>query len=250
MSSQIEENLLRPTLKDVDAGIINSAIEREKLVLAGKKIGVDIFHKDLEECHKGIGLMKLAQRSKVINFKIEKQSGPPLIKRGVSVESKTLEQLYKKGFTTVPILMTDEEMKSEISGKKAPNVVKKQLVQLAERSYTFVSKYFMDYAEDNESSIRQQMKVYKSQLNMEFGEYTKDWKIIYDYLIGGVIQIPEQLSIINIMEDWIGEVRDVESYKNHVLHTAALSTLLAYKCGINGETIKKIASAALFHDFG
>ena len=250
MAVQPEENLLRPTLRDVDAGIINSAIEREKLVLAGKKIGVDVFHKDLKECHKGIGLMKLAQRSKVNNFEIEKQFGPPLIKRGVSVDSRILEQLYKKGFTTVPILMTDEEMKFEISGKKAPNVVKKQLVQLAERSYAFVGKYFKDYAKDKESSLKHQMKAYKSQLNLEFGEFTKDWTIIYDYLIGGVIQIPEQLSIINIMEDWIGEVRDVEPYKNHILYMAALSTLLAYKCGLDGETIKKIASAALFHDFG
>lgn len=250
MEATVEEKTIKPTLKDVDAGIINSAIEREKLVISGKRFGVDIFHRDLEMSQKGMGLMKLATRSKVADLEIEKQFGPPLIKRGVPVDSKTLEALYKRGFSTVPILMNEEEVKEEISGRKAPNVVKKQLVQLAERSYLFVGKYFRDYSEYKELGIRQQMKEYKSNLNREFGDFTKDWMIIYEFLIGGVVKIPEQLSIINVMEDWIGEVRDSSAYNNHVHQMAILSTLLAHRCGLDGETIKKIASAALFHDFG
>ena len=250
MEINTKEISLKSTLKDVSVGIINTALEREQLSIEGRKFGVDIFYKDLKECHQGISLMRLAKRSKIENLDLEKELGPPLIRRGIHVDSKTLEQLYKSGFTVVPILMTEEEIKSELTGKKAPKVIKKQLTQLAERSYTFVSKYFKDFATEKEVNIQEQMNAYKSNSDIEFAQFTKDWTVVYECLIDGVVKIPEQLSIINIMEDWIGEVRDLASYENHILHTAILSTLLAHRCGLKEEMIKKIATAGLFHDFG
>jgi hypothetical protein len=211
----------------------------------GRQFAYDIFP---SEFHRITGDLALIMLSDPIYLKAKASSEPraPMIKRGALITPEMLRNLRSKNCTVVPVL---------IPGQPKPlnaltQFARQQTLMLAGRVYSCVEDWLRRTRQERAISVLQTIKKYRTPLLQSLNNALKDWEAVIVTLVNDILVADENLTILSLFDDFLGNFEKAKQQKEHSIEVAVLALMLARKCNLPVEDMKDLGLSALIHDLG
>ncbi len=209
----------------------------------GKLFGLDVSPREYKELMGDLDLYRIGQRKGTIT---DDQKLVPFIRMGTIIDEEILEALIIKNCTVIPVLLDSDVRQLE----KLSDFAKEQATMLSGRVYSCVKNWLESSKKEHEQSIYETIQKHRWRLQQMLKKEARDWEIVINVLVSDVLNADENITILNLFEDFIGNVKEKKFQKKHSLEVSVLATVLAKKCGIKVDYLQNIAFAGLIHDIG
>ena len=229
----IQKNLVR----DLELIPIKSSL--------GRKFAYDIFPSEFQNITGDLSLVMLFD-PEYLKAKFGDKQIAPMIRRGATMTQKIVKKLIYKKCNVVPVLIPGKPQ----SLSALSHFSRKQSLMLAGRVYSVVDNWLRRVRRDRAIGVIQAVKKYRTPLLQSLNYSLKDWEAVIVTLINDILVADENLTILSIVDDYIGDTEKAKKEKEHSLEVAVLALMLGRKCNLPVEDLKELGLAALIHDIG
>lgn len=211
----------------------------------GRKFAYDIFPAEFLKITSDLSLIMMSD-SKYLKEKVGSRSVAPMIKRGAKISTKMIQTLTEKDCTVVPVLLPRKPK----SLNALTDFSRQQTLLLAGRVYSCVDDWLRKIRRDRAIGVVQAVKKHRKPLLQSLNSALKDWEAIIVTLVNDILVADENLTIMSLFDEFIGDPKKVAKQKEHSFEVAVLALMLARKCNLPVEQIKDLGLAAMIHDIG
>ncbi len=210
-----------------------------------RKFGYDIYPREFKKITGNLTLVMLSM-PEFFNSEEEMQKVAPLIRKGALIDDALVNSLKAKNCTVVPVTVIGEPGPLNALSQFA----KQQTNLLAGKVYSCVEEWFDNIRKDRAVDVIQAVKKYRTPLLQSLNNALKDWEATITTLTNDILVSDENLSILSLFDEYIGEENKVKEQKEHGIEVAVLALMLAKKCKLDLKFMKKIGVASILHDIG
>ena len=211
-----------------------------------RKFGYDIYPGEFKKITGNLSLVMLSE-PELLKVGVDgREKIAPLIKKGAMIDAQLIDNLVAKNCTVVPVLIPGEPKPLNA----LTNFSKQQTNLLAGRIYSCVEDYFDQIRRERTMSVIQAVKNYRTPLLQSLNNALKDWESTITTLSNDILVSDENLSILSLFDEYIGDFQKVRQQKEHGIEVAVLALMIGKKCGLTYSMLRELALAALLHDLG
>lgn len=211
-----------------------------------RKFGYDIYPAEFKKITGNLSLVMLAEPELLKAGMEGREKIAPLIKKGALIDTQLLDNLAAKNCTVVPVLVPGEPKPLNA----LTNFAKQQTHLLAGRVYSCVEDYFDQIRRERTINVIQAVKKYRTPLLQSLNNALKDWEGTITTLSNDILVSDENLSILSLFDDYIGDFQKVRQQKEHGVEVAVLALMIGKRCGLTYSMLRELGLAALLHDIG
>ncbi len=211
----------------------------------GRKFAYDIFPSEFQKITDDLSLVILSD-PEYLKAKVSDQRVAPMIRRGATITTKMLQTLTSRNCSVVPVLIPGKPQQL----KALTQFSRKQTLMLAGRVYSVVDDWLRKVRKERAIGVIQTVKKFRTLLLQSLNYALKDWEAVIVTLINDILVADENLTILSIFDEFIGDADKVKQQKEHSIEVAVLALMLGRKCNLPVEDLKDLGMAALIHDLG